>query len=296
MQILDIIIIVIAILGVYLGYQNGIVKVGSDFVALFISMLLAGLLKGPIASMLYPVLPFLSYGGVNKDLYTVNLIFYQVVIYMILVLFFLAIYQLIITKTKVKELITNTMVETYLVMKLVGAVIGAPLIILFIYNFLLFFNMPLLNLKEVRDSNYINAVLKKTPIIASVNKSLYNSEKYFNDVISDKKMLANDKRYLDNNILNYMIDEGFISAEKAQKLIDKGLLIGYEGTNVPDDNVEDTPSDDGENTPDDDGNIPNDNENDIPDDGGGDIIDDNTQEVPDGPVEIPFETGEVTEG
>lgn len=296
MQILDIIIIIIAILGVYLGYQNGIVKVGSDFVALFISMLLAGLLKGPIANMLYPVLPFLSYGGVNEELYTVNLIFYQVMIYMILVLFFLAIYQLIITKTKVKELITNTMVETYLVMKLVGAVVGAPLIILFIYNFLLFFNMPLLNLKEVRDSNYINAVLKKTPIIASVNKSLYNSEKYFNDVISDKKMLANDKRYLDNNILNYMIDEGFIPAEKAQKLIDKGLLIGYEGTNVPDDDVEDTPSDDGENTPDDDGNVPNDSEDDIPDDDGGDIIDDNTQEVPDGPVEIPFETGEVTEG
>lgn len=228
MDLIGIIIIVIAVLGVYLGYQNGIIKVGADFVALFISMILAGLLKGPISNMLYGVFPFLSYSGALEELYTVNLIFYQVMIYLILLLFFLAIYQLIIIKTKVKELITNTMVETYLVFKFLGAFLGGPLIILFIYNFLLFFNMPYLNLKEVRDSKYVNGILNKTPIIASINKSLYNSEKYFNDIIGDKKEREKDKRYLDNKILNHMIDEGFISDKKVDELVDKGYLFRYQ--------------------------------------------------------------------
>lgn len=87
MAIVDVIIILIAFLGLVIGFKVGIFKELTDFVALFISMVLAGMFKGVVANLLYTVLPFYNFGKATEELYSVNIIFYQVIMYFLLLLF-----------------------------------------------------------------------------------------------------------------------------------------------------------------------------------------------------------------
>ncbi len=234
MEIIDALLIIIFAVGVYYGYIKGILKNITDFLALFVAMLLASVLKTPISNMLYKFLPFFNY---KEGLYSLNLIIYQLIIYALLILLFLGIYQMIIMKTKLKDVIVETEIETPFVSKILGALVGGPLLILFTYNILLVLVSPIFNIEEINDSKFVKGLLDKTPIISKYNKSLYDSEKYVNEIINNKNLFSMDKSYLDNKIINEMINNGFITDEKVEVLYDKGLLYKYESSEENNDDM-----------------------------------------------------------
>lgn len=220
----SIILIIITLLGFYIGWQRGFVKEVTDFVALFISMVLAGIFKGPLANLLYTVLPFFK---LNK-LYSVNIILYQVVLYLLLVLLFLGIYQLIIMKLKIKEKIVETSVETNIIFQFLGAALGGPLVVLFLYNVLLFAKLPMFNIGMINNSKYVNMLMEKTPVVSKRNKKLYTTNDYVLKLINNKKLQEVDNEYLDTQIVNYMAENNLVSEKKIKTLYDKGLLKEYD--------------------------------------------------------------------
>ena len=211
-------IILVIILGVYLGYQNGLIKEITDFVALFISMFLSSLLKGPIASLLYNILPFFKYSGNIEGVYSINIIVYQVIIYLLLLILLLFIYHKIIIKFKIKEKIVDTIVEASSLFRILGAVIGAPLMILFVYNILLFAKLPILNISGINNSKVANVIMKKSLIIK--NKPLYLSNEYALSTIND----SDSGTCKDDKIIKNMIENKLITQDKVNKLIEKNKI------------------------------------------------------------------------
>lgn len=222
------IIILIVLAGFYIGWQRGFIKEVTDFVALFISMILSALFKNSLANMLYTLLPFFKYSGSINKLLSLNIIFYQVIIYLLLLMFFLGIYQLIIRKLKIKEKIVETMVETNLVFNILGTIIGGPLMALFLYNVLLFAKLPMFNLDIVNNSKYANLIMEKTLIVSDRNKAIYSSNEYVLNAINNEELKIIDRTYLDNKITTNMISNKLIKEEKVKELYDKGLLQKYE--------------------------------------------------------------------
>lgn len=223
-KVCSVIIVLVILFGFYIGWQRGFVKEITDFLALLISMILAGIFKGPLANLLYTVLPFYSFPGSVRSLYSVNIVFYQVILYLLLLLFFLGIYQLIIQKFKLKDKIVETAVEANIVSSILGAVIGGPLIALFVYNIVLFAKLPVFNLHTVNNSKVANLMMKKTFMVSNINKALYISNEYVLGIINSDELKDIDKTYLDNNIITYMVNNNLIDEKKVNKLYDKRLL------------------------------------------------------------------------
>ncbi len=222
-MITNIIIVLLSLLGVYVGWQRGFIKMISNFFALLISMVLASILKGWVSGFLYKFLPFFEYGGLKS----INIIVYQIVVYFILILFFLAIYETILKQTKLDKKIADTEVSTSNLFSVLGAIAGIPLILLFLYNVLLVFNIPTIKINDFDDSVVANKLLNKTFIISSCNRGIYNSEEYVNKVDSNILLSKLDDTYKDNIILNYMVKQNLISKKNVTNLKEEGLLNSY---------------------------------------------------------------------
>ncbi len=236
MNAIDVVLILVLILGIIIGFQRGLLKEATDFIALFISMILAGLLKSPIANLLYDFLPFFRHGNELEGLYSLNIILYQVIIYLLLVLFFLAIYQLVMMKLKMDKKIEDTMVETPRIFNFLGAVLGGPLLILFTYNVLMFLAVPSFNFHVVNESKYANALLDNVPVVSNCNEGLRRANTYVIKEVNDSKNDKLTREYFDNQLANYMVKNKVISQKKLDKLIDKDMIRTYSEKEIQDGN------------------------------------------------------------
>lgn len=119
------------------------------------------------------------------------------------------------------------MVETNVISNILGAVIGVPLMILFLYNVMFFLKLPMFNIKELNSSKYATLIMEKTLIVSKCNKGLYLSNEYVLDTINNKKMKKKDKKYLDDKMVKSMVKNKIIKTSKVNKLYKEGLIYKY---------------------------------------------------------------------
>ena len=117
MEIVNIVVIALLLFGVYLGYQRGLLKELTDFLILFLSSLLSGKLSDVLVGLLYKYIPFLNFNGKSEGLKSINIIFWKLVLYLLLLVVIIFIFNKIINKTKLSSKILDSMVETNLILR-----------------------------------------------------------------------------------------------------------------------------------------------------------------------------------
>ena len=66
MQIVDIIIILMIILGAVVGFKEGFIKKTTSFLGTFLVIVVAYSLKNPVSVLMYENLPFFEFVGIIK--------------------------------------------------------------------------------------------------------------------------------------------------------------------------------------------------------------------------------------
>lgn len=247
MTLVDVLIIIGILIGVRNGFRNGAIKQLTDVLFLYVSMIGASLLSGFIANFLYSYLPFLNLLGSAKGLKTINILIYRVLIYIILIFVFLKIIRKILYKFKIDERIANATIRANIPSKIVGTILGIPMALLVIHNFILATHIPIFNVDL--ESNIAGTVMEYVPLVSSNNYAIYDSEMQVLELIKSDSNNEEEYESVNEEILMVLIDNEIISDDSASTLEEKEKLLGNKKTksyfdNLFDDNDDDYEDDD----------------------------------------------------
>jgi uncharacterized membrane protein required for colicin V production len=222
MNIFDIIICLLLILGFIIGFKNGVVRQGISLAGIIIIFVIAYFLKGFIGNFLCINLPFFNYFGPLKGLTTINIIVYQLIAFLLVFTVLLLIYIVIVKISKVLEKVVDATIIFWLPSKLLGGFLCFIEVYVIIYAVILFLSVPLSTNSYFHNSKGVNIVLYETPFLGKTKfaKSVKNISTLTNDIKKEKisKEAANKK------ILVILVENNVIDIDTVNKLNEQNKL------------------------------------------------------------------------
>lgn len=231
MQIVDIIIILMIILGAVVGFKQGFIKKTTSFLGTFLVIVIAYKLKNPISILMYENLPFFNLGGIIKGISVINILVYELLAFLVVACALMFILKIIIGLTGIVEKLLKMTIFLSIPSKILGIFVGALEHYVYIFLALVFLNLPLFNITIVKESSYANKILNNTPILSDmVGKTVDVYTEVYN-IMHDKNNMSNVE--INEKVLDMFLDKKVITVDSAQKLIDMNK-IQIENENILD--------------------------------------------------------------
>ena len=213
MNILDIIIIVLIIIGALLGFVNGGIKTFVSAIGFIVVATISFMLKDIVAEVLFKICPFFNFFGVIKGVTSINILLYEVIAFIVIFGILYGILKLVTFFTGIVEKILSATIILSIPSKIIGMVIGA------IENFLLvFFNYGFINNSKLKDK-----ILYNTPILSNFVEKNVKINHELNDLI-EKYKNEEDKSKLTLETLNLMLKYKIVSVDTVEDLVKRDKL------------------------------------------------------------------------
>ena len=223
MNIIDIIVILgIAFCG-YLGMKKGFVKSLVSFVGIVIVFILAYFMKNPIADWLCLNLPFFNFTGSLKGATILNVIFYQIVAFIIMFSLLMAAYHVIV---KVSGLVERLLKMSFILAvptKIGGLIVGILEGVVISLIAIVILSLPVLKLGWVEDSAIRNYLYNVSPVIGNITGSMNDS---VDEILELKEKFNNKENKEEFNLssLDIMLKHSAMKVSLAEKLVNSGKL------------------------------------------------------------------------
>jgi len=212
-MVLDTIIVIFLLFGALIGFKQGFTKSLVSMLGSVAVLVLAFILKEPVGNFLATVMPFIDFDGLD----VLNVMFYQMVALIILVIVFGLIVKFLLCATTIFEKILNATIVLGVASKLLGAIVGfvkyyiITFIILFILSFPFFENITIL-----KDSKLKSFILENSLILSKTAEATTELTKEIKDIANDEKN--------NEEIIKLLIEYDLISEESINRLIEKGKI------------------------------------------------------------------------
>lgn len=203
MNIVDIIIILVILLSGIVGFKRGFTKELVCFLGVFVVIILGFILKDPVAEILYDNLPIFKING----LYSLSIYFYVVIAFLLVTSVLLLIFKLLIVLTSLFEKLLNHTIILGIPSKILGFIIGLIEGVVWTFIILYVLNLPIFNIKDIKESTLKKAVLDDTPILSNINNDIVDSLKEISEIKDKKTRKEKEKETLDIMIKYHIIDE-----------------------------------------------------------------------------------------
>ncbi len=215
-NILDLFIIFILIVGTIIGFSRGMIKSIVEFSSLLIAFVISYFIKNPVSIFLYKHLPFFNIKGIT----ILNILIYEALAFLICLTLLMVLVKLILKISKILDKIIKSTIILNLPSRLIGAIFGffQSYLIIFIILFIicqLNFNNNLVN-----NSKLHHIILKNTPIINNLSYEVYNN---INEIYKIIKKY-NNKEKTNFEIIKVMLNNKMISENNLKYLINKGKI------------------------------------------------------------------------
>lgn len=222
MNVVDIVILIMLAFGALAGFKAGVIKKTTDFVGMFIIIVLAFTLKNYVSVIMYENLPFFSFGGFIKGIDVINILMYEVIAFIIVFVVLFIILKVILMVTGLIEKVLKATVILSIPSKLLGIVVG--LIEMYVYTFiiLVILTLPVFKIPYIRDSKVANFILNNTPILSGLSEEMIDIYEDVYEILDDKDTKTNDE--LNGEILELLIDKEIITKDSARKLVQKNKV------------------------------------------------------------------------
>ena len=123
-SLVDAIIILLILMGGIVGYKNGFIKEGMQFVGMLFIVIVSFLLKDSLMVLLYENLPFFNFFGFIKGISAINILFYQLIAFLIIFLALTFILKVLIVITGFIEWMLKLTVFLKIPSKILGIFVG----------------------------------------------------------------------------------------------------------------------------------------------------------------------------
>lgn len=226
MNIVDVIIILSLAFGAVLGFKRGAIRTGVSFVGLVLAIVLAAVLRRPVAGFMYEHLPFFDFGGIFQGVTVLNILLYEVIAFFLVFAVLLAVATLL---SKVATIIEKALTMTIILgipSKIIGIFVGFIETYIYVFIIMYFLTLPMFNIGIVKDSKVTDKILNNTPILTNTVGSTLDA---FQSVYELKSANLTKEEY-SRKSLDILLKHEITDVESIDKLIEKGKLE-IEGAN-----------------------------------------------------------------
>ena len=222
MNVVDVIIIVLLILGGVAGFKAGVIKKLTDFIGMFVVIILAFYLKNYISVIMYENLPFFNFFGLINGIDALNILLYEVIAFLVIFIALLFVLKVVLMLTGLVEKILKATVILSIPSKLLGIVVGVIEMYVYLFLILVIVSLPIFDSSFLKDSKMNNFILNNTPVLSGVSEEIIDIYGDVYNIIDNRKNKTNEQ--LNEEILKVLIDKKVVTKESAKKLVDRNKI------------------------------------------------------------------------
>ncbi len=223
-NIFSIVIVLLILLCGVLGSKRGILKELVIIVGTIVVFALSFFLKDFIAEIFCTYLPFFNFKIPLGNLISLNIIFYQLIAFLILVILFRLILQILIDVTGIFSKIINATIILALPNKLLGFVVGLLEGYILMFIILNVIAIPLSGSELFMESKVRQFIVNDTPVLKD---SLGGLNYAIEDVLN---LSSNDDRNTnDLKVIDIMLKYKVVSTDFMNKVKETGKLDEISG-------------------------------------------------------------------
>lgn len=225
MNLLDIAIIFILVMFAIVGFKRGIIRELASVIGIIIVFILSYTLKGFLGDFLCTILPFFKFNGVIEGYTSINLLFYQIIAFIILFGLFLSIYEIILNISNVLQKLVNLTLVFIIPSKILGAILSVIEGVVIIFVVLLFLMIPLKDNDLFKGSTLASKIIYETPILSNSTREITDTMAEIVEIEEgiDEETLSIDEANL--KTIDIMLRYKVVSKNTVEKLIDKKKLV-----------------------------------------------------------------------
>jgi uncharacterized membrane protein required for colicin V production len=220
--IIDAIILLFILLGGIVGFKEGVIKKLTSVVGLVLVVVLAFILKNKLSVYFYENLPFFDLWGVFKGIQILNVIFYEVVAFLVIASVLMLVYRVLLGITGLIEKILKATVILSIPSKILGFIVGLIESYIWVYIILFILTLPVINLKDVYTSKVANYIMEETPYLSKYTNKTVKIYHDLYEVIDNKGNKTNEE--INEEAMDLMLKYDIITPESAEKLIDRNKV------------------------------------------------------------------------
>lgn len=222
-SLVDLIILLMIIMGAIVGFKNGAIKEGTKFIGLFVIIILSFILKDKLMILMYENLPFFDFFGLIKGIDAINILFYQLVSFLIIFAAFMFVLKVLLVITGLIEWLLKMTIFLSIPSKILGIVVGALEYYVYLFIALYILNMPIFGLTLVSESKLGTSMLENTPILSEL---VDDTVKVYSDVWSVIRSRGNlSNKQVNTFVLATLLDNKLITIESARELVESNYIV-----------------------------------------------------------------------
>lgn len=222
MNVADFVIIILLAFGAVEGFKAGFIKKTTDFIGMFVIVILSFTLKNNLSTIMYENLPFFSFGGFIKGIDAINILLYEIIAFLIIFAALYFILRAVLVVTGLIEKILKATVILSIPSKILGIFVGILESYVYIFIVLVILTLPIFNIPFVRESKMVNFMLDDTPILSSLSSEMIDIYDNVYNIVINRKDKSNEE--INTEITKLMIDKNVLTKESARKLVDRNKL------------------------------------------------------------------------
>ena len=222
-SIVDVIIILLILMGAIVGFKNGAIKEGTKFIGVFVVIIISFILKDKLMVILYENLPFFDFFGLIKGIDAINVLFYQLVSFLVIFVALMFVLKVLIVVTGIIEWLLKMTVFLSIPSKILGILVGALEYYVYLFIVLYILNMPIFGLTLVNESKLGTAMLENTPILSDMVDDTVEVYSDVWTVIRNREGLTNKE--VNTYVLATLLDNELITIESARELVESNYII-----------------------------------------------------------------------
>ncbi len=229
MGILDIIIIAILVAFAFLGFKRGVFQSLAAFVGFIAVIYLSYILKNYIGDFLVLNLPFNNYTFIPGGSVVLNIITYQSIAFIIMLVVLSLLYKILLIVTGIFEKLLKITILLGIPSKILGLIVGVIEGYIIVYLALFFISQPFIQMDLLSNSKYATIILKDTPVLSGIAEDTFVIVDEINETIKngnsdnfDLKLtdLILKRKITSVDVMQKLVDNKKISVEGIQEVID----------------------------------------------------------------------------
>ena len=212
--VIDIAIVLIILMGAIIGFRRGVIHQSATFVGFIIALGGAFLLKDWLGGMFLRWLPFNDF----KDGIIYNVLFYQMLAFVIVFCIILGILKIFLTATDFLERLLKMTVVLGIISKILGMIVGAIQYYLIAIVLVLFVSQPAVGMPGVEESTGAQRLLATADNPANPMRNTVKALKE----IQTLEIKANEDHNL--QVLDTMLNNKVVKVDIIDELVKMGKL------------------------------------------------------------------------
>jgi len=222
LSFIDAIILLIILLGGVIGFKEGVIKRLASVIGLILVVILSFILKNYVSVLFYENLPFFNLWGIFKGIQVVNIIFYELLAFIIVSSVLTLIYRVLLMVTGIIEKILNATIILSIPSKILGFFVGLIENYVWVYLVLFILTLPVFKINDIYESKTAMFILKETPILSKYTSKTVDIYQEIYDLIDNKGNKSTER--VNEEALDVMLKYEIITVESADKLIEKNKI------------------------------------------------------------------------